>query len=85
MLRIDFAELNLWVDQATNVVTRLTLQANDEADGSAVSLEVLFDYYDFNAAIDIQAPATAGEPIDPGMADTDDGSAPGDALCQLLG
>jgi hypothetical protein len=47
--RLAFAELNLWVDQATNVVTRLTLQANGEEEGGAGRFEVLFDYYDFNA------------------------------------
>ncbi len=78
--RLAFAELNLWVDQATNVVTRLTLQANGEEEGGAVSLEVLFDYYDFNAVIDIQAPATAAAAVLPDAA-----APPDDALSQLLG
>ncbi|MBE2235672.1 MAG: hypothetical protein IAE85_19425, partial [Anaerolinea sp.] len=83
--QLAFAELNLWVDQATNVVTRLTLQANGAENGGAVSLEVLFDYYDFNAVIDIQAPATAGGAADPAAVIADAAPLPGDALSQLLG
>jgi hypothetical protein len=79
--QLAFAELNLWVDSVTNVVTRLTLHANGEEDGDAVSFEVLFDYYDFNAIIDVQAPATAGATAVP----PDAAALPDDALSQLLG
>jgi hypothetical protein len=80
---LAFAEMNLWVDQATNVVTRMTLTANDAEE--AVALEVVFDYYDFNAAITIEAPsAVSVGPADGGMAATST-ALPGDALSQLLG
>jgi hypothetical protein len=83
--QLAFAELNLWVDQATNVVTRLALQANGEEGGGAVSLEVIFDYFDFNAVIDIQAPATAGAAVVPSAELPGAAALPDDALGQLLG
>jgi hypothetical protein len=80
---LAFAEMNLWVDQATNVVTRMTLTANDAEE--AVALEIVFDYSDFNAAITIEAPtAVSVGPADGGMAATST-ALPGDALSQLLG
>lgn len=82
--QLAMAELNLWIDQATNVVTRLVLAASDAEGGDAVSLDVVFDYYDFNAPIAIRAPATSaglgtGDPAAPATA------LPGDTLSQLLG
>ena len=82
-----FAEMNLWVDQATNVITRMTLTASDAASGASddVDLEVRFDYYDSSAAITITAP-TAARVVgaDAGTAATST-ALPGDALSQLLG
>ncbi len=84
---LAFAEMNLWVDQATNVITRMTLTASDAASGASddVDLEVRFDYYDFNAAITITAPTAASVvAADAGTAATST-ALPGDALSQLLG
>jgi len=82
---LAFAQLDVWIDQATNVVTRLQLQANDDRNGAS-TLEVVFDYYDFNAPITIEKPAVTVDPssLDESGAASENIPA-GDALSQLLG
>lgn len=80
--QLEFAQLDIWVDQATGVVTRVQLAADDGA-ADTQSLDVTFDYYDFNAAIEIAAPAVpVAAPV---TGDVPAGDVPNDVLSQLLG
>jgi hypothetical protein len=83
--QLAFAQVDLWIDQATNVVTRLQLQANDDQN-DASTLEVVFDYYDFNTPITIEKPAVTVDASSLGESSAASNDIPpGDTLSQLLG
>jgi hypothetical protein len=57
--QVEFAQLDLWIDQIENVVSRLALEARDNSAEQQFTASVVFEYYDFNANIVIDAPSTA--------------------------
>jgi hypothetical protein len=82
--QVEFAQLDLWVDQTENVVSKLVLEASDSSAESAFTASVVFEYYDFNTNIVIEAPSTAAAPAGE-MAAAPAGEAPATALGQLVG
>jgi hypothetical protein len=54
--QLEFAQLDLWIDEAENVITKLVLEASgSEAENSARVIAV-FEYFDFNSDIVIEPP-----------------------------
>jgi len=61
--QVEMAQLDLWVDQAENFITRMTVTASGDvtADGGTEEMQfaLQFDYYDINADISIETPENA--------------------------
>jgi hypothetical protein len=54
--QLEFAQLDLWIDEAENVITKLVLEASDSETENPAQVMVVFEYYGFNGDIVIEPP-----------------------------
>jgi hypothetical protein len=83
--QLETAQLDIWVDDALQVINRLTLQANDTGSQPPVAFTLTYDYLDYNTDIAIAAPDTMAGAAPAGDAPAEGDFVPTNELGQLLG
>jgi hypothetical protein len=85
MSQAETAQLDIWVDDALQVINRLTLEGSDTSVQPPVAFKLTYDYLDFNTEIAITAPETMAEAAPAGDAPAAGDFVPNNELGQLLG